>query len=435
MNIAKAWEELSALAKLFYRAFFISPFNRRDHAMMNLLIISKKGPEFNIHALLEYDYALNEEITKLRSRMGERTENFQDELKLASSRIDELFAKAGTEALDAQSLSQVKREMDIELKHMRSEWEKWQNLIEDELHSQRDIGGKIRTAWYALTPKDPDHYGDATEVVAAVIKEREKLKTGWKDLAREQEAFFEKVKDYSEKHVEIDEAWKAISYAQRSIKEERDRLKESWNSLKSEQESIIARFSEVEKGYQQIDEAWKEISYTQKTLGRAKKELGELDQVVSAKVPRPVAPEKMGLKLQEENLKRDQFEKEASRYMGDIKASLKETRKAPGEVDSVNEVLEQIIDVTSKSTLSLTGEHPFKLPKRDGDGVLATFYYQNNIYDFWRWFRDHSEEEVLVIGPSNLDPLWERTLDFLAGKGASLAHFDCNVSLIKRKMP
>lgn len=433
MKLAKVWEEIRALLNLFYRAFFISPFNRRDHAMMNLLIISKKGPEFNIHALLEYDYALNEEIIKLRARMGERTENFQDELRLASARIDELFIKAGTENLEAKDLSQIKREMDIELKHMRSEWEKWQNLIEDELHSQRDIGGKIRTAWYALTPKDPEHYGDATEVVAAVIKEREKLKTGWSDLAREQEAFFEKVKEYSNKHIEIDEAWKAISYAQRSIKEERDRLRESWHSLKSEQEGIAQRFNEVEKGYQQIDEAWKEISYTQKTLGKAKKELGELEEPTKLKNIQVPSAKKLGLKLQEENLKKDQFEKEASRYMGDIKSQLKEARKLPGNENSVDAVLEQIIDITSNARLELHGEHPFKLPQRDGEGVLPTFYYQSNIYEFWKWLRDHQEEEVLVIGPGASDPLWERTLDFLAGKGASLAHFDCNVSLIKRK--
>lgn len=433
MNIAKIWEEVSALGNLFYRAFFVSPFNRRDNAMMNLLIISKKGPEFNIHALLEYDYALNEEITKLRSRMGERTENFQDELKSASTRIDELFLKAGTENLSATDLTQMKREMDIELRHMRSEWEKWQNLIEDELHSQRDIGGKIRTAWYALTPKDPEHYGDATEVVAAVIKEREKLQTGWKDLAREQEAFFEKVKDYSDKHIEIDEAWKAISYAQRSIKDERDRLRESWQTLKSEQESIVTRFNEVEKGYQKIDEAWKEISYTQKTLTKAQREIGALDESASKPIQVPKG-EKLALKLQEENLKKDHFEKQASLYMGDIKSSLKEARKNPGTEKTVDAVLEQIIDITESSRLNLQGEHPFKLPQRDGPGILQTFYYQSNIYDFWKWLREQaSDEEVLVIGPEGSDPLWERTLDFLAGKGASLAHFDCNVTLIKRK--
>jgi len=438
MSVKKVATEVQALLSLFWRALFVSPFDRKDTAMLNLLIIAKKGREFNIHALLEYDHALNEEINTLRSRMGARTANFQDELALGSQRLDELFAKTNSENLDATTLAQMKREMDIELRHIRSEWNKWQTLVEDELHSQRDIGGKIRDAWYALTPKDPEYYGDAAEVVEAVIKEREKLKSGWQDLAREQDAFFEKCQEHNTKHLEIDEAWKAISYAQKSVKDERDALRESWLALKTEQEDIVTRFNDVDKGYQKIDEAWKEISYTQKTLKRASKELGDLEESkAKGKIEVPKSAD-LTLALQEENLKRDYFEKQAGKYMGDITSHFKDNKPSSVETsdqDDINSVLEQIIDITSKSEIVLEGIHPFKLPKRDGEGKIHAFLYQQNVYDFWKWLKDHAYAEVIVIGPEHSDPLWERTLDFLSGKGAQIAHFAKNISVIRRKIP
>lgn len=432
--VSKIYVEISALAGLFFRALFISPFNRRDTALLNLLIIAKKGREFNLHALLEYDHVMKEELAKLRSRMSDRTHNFQEELQSAQKRLQELEALARGEDVGPEDLIRMKSEMEIELKHLRSEWSKWKNLIEDELHSQRDIGGKIKQAWYALTPRDPETYSDATEVVQAVIHEREKLKEGWQQLKQEQDAFFEKCKENNDKHLEIDRAWKAISYAQKSIKDERDSLRQSWLRLKNEQEDIVTRFQSVEKDYQKIDNAWKEISYTHKTVSKAGQEIQALEsKAPSSELQVPKSTD-LSLALQKENLKRDYYEKQAGKYIGDISAHFKEHKKTElSQALDVNAVLEQILDITLKSKMILTGEHPFKLPKRDGKGQIHAFYYQKNIYEFWRWLQEITELEVVVIGTDGEDQLWERTLDFLSGKGAHIAHFPHNVSLIKRK--
>lgn len=431
--LAKCFTEVTAFASLLARAFFISPFNRKDTALLNMLIIAKKGPSFNLHALLEYDHAMKEELSLLRSRMNDRTSNFQDEMMAGQKRLEELMARVRSEDIGPEELIRMKSEMDSELQHLRSEWNKWKNLIEDELHSQRDIGGKIKEAWYALTPKDPTQFTDATEVVAAVISEREKLKEGWIRLKQEQDQFFEKVKENSERHLEIDRAWKSISYAQKSIKDERDGLKKSWDSLKKEQEDIIKRFHSVEENYQQIDNAWKELSYTQKTLSKAQAESQVLSKPsASVEIKIPKAHDR-SLELQQENLKRDFYEKQAGLYMGDISSHFKEAKKSePHNNSSVDEVLGQIMDLSHKSKIILEGEHPFRLPERASGGSIKAFYYQGNIYDFWRWLQQNLDGEVILIGPADEDPLWERTLDFLTGKGAKLAHFPLNVTLVKR---
>ena len=138
--------------------------------------------------------------------------------------------------------------------------------------------------------------------------------------------------------------------------------------------------------------------------------------------------------LQEENLKSLSYEKEASKYLGDITFHFKEKKKIDfANALNLSAVLEQILEITFKSQIILEGSHSFKLPERPGDSKIHAFCYQSNIYDFWKWLQATEEQELILIGPTREDQLWERTLHFLSGKGAKISHFPHQVSLIKRK--